>query len=261
MTKSSDKSEKVGITAADFMAEARALTLEGMRKRAAGNRPSALDRLNELLGQKPNIGKDEARQVAQPQLVAPVETIPTQSVKPAPLSPDEAIAAALAESEARKEWLAAEIEECKARDAKLSALSPDVANMARKRMGLPPRSNAPKPLTPVRGVSVPIPPRTPASAAPEPASTPAVVVAASTPAPSASAPAVSRPEPVAPPAESKEARQASRYQACISAGLPMPTDTYASLPRGIGKLAKDEGITRQAFAEDVKAHIGRLHGR
>lgn len=201
MTKSSDKSEKAGITAADFMAEARALTLEGMRKRAAGNRPSALDRLNELLGQKPATGKDEARQVTQPQPVTTVETISTQPVKPAPLSLDEAVAAATAESKAKKEWLAAEIEECKARDAKLSALSPDAANMARKLMGLPPRSNAPKPLTPVRGVSVPTPPRTPASAAPEPASTPIEEAAAPIPAPSASAPAVAPPEPVAAPAD------------------------------------------------------------
>lgn len=41
----------------------------------------------------------------------------------------------------------------------------------------------------------------------------------------------------------------------------MPTNDYARLPRGIGKLAKWEGITRQAFAEDVKAHIRRLNGR
>lgn len=196
MTKSSDKSEKAGITAADFMAEARALTLEGMRKRAASNRPSALDRLNELLGQEPTIGKDEARRVTQPQPVAPAETIPMQPMKPAPLSPDEAIAAALAKSEAKKEWLAAAVAECEARDAKLSALPPDDANVARKLMGLPLRSNAPKPLTPVRGVSTPIPPRTPASAAPEPASAPIEETAAPMPAPGASAPAVSLAEPV-----------------------------------------------------------------
>jgi hypothetical protein len=74
----------------------------------------------------------------------------------------------------------------------------------------------------------------------------------------------SPPEPTPLPTvavESQEARQARRYQACIAAGLSMPTDTYAHMPRGIGTLAKREGITRQAFAEDVKAHIGRLHGR
>lgn len=80
-------------------------------------------------------------------------------------------------------------------------------------------------------------------------------------APSAS-PAVC-PEAVAVPAvpEAKEARQARRHQMCIDAGLPMPTDTYAHLPRGVGALARAEGITRQAFAEDVRAHIGRLYGR
>jgi hypothetical protein len=84
---------------------------------------------------------------------------------------DEAIAAAVAEHKAKKEWFAAAVAECEARDAKLSALSPDVANMARKLMGLPPRSNAPKPLTPVRAVSAPMatPPRTPAEAVPRPA--------------------------------------------------------------------------------------------
>lgn len=98
-------------------------------------------------------------------------------------------------------------------------------------------------------------------AAPEPASAPAVAAVAPTPA-SASAPAVAVPERVAlPPAESKEARQARRYQACIDCGLKMPTDTYTRLPTGINRLAEHERITRQAFAEDVKAHIGRLHGR
>ena len=61
--------------------------------------------------------------------------------------------------------------------------------------------------------------------------------------------------------ESQKQRQARRYQACIDAGLTMPTDDYSHLPRGIGKLAKAEGITRQAFAEDVKAHIRQLNGR
>ena len=61
--------------------------------------------------------------------------------------------------------------------------------------------------------------------------------------------------------ETSEQRQARRYGACISAGLKMPTDDYSHLPRGIGKLAKAEGITRQAFSDDVKAHIRRLNGR
>ncbi|RVT52748.1 hypothetical protein [Rubrivivax albus] len=65
------------------------------------------------------------------------------------------------------------------------------------------------------------------------------------------------------PAEetSQAQRQARRYQMCVDAGLVMPTNDYASLPRGISALAKQEGITRQAFSEDVKAHIRRLNGR
>jgi hypothetical protein len=62
-------------------------------------------------------------------------------------------------------------------------------------------------------------------------------------------------------AESQRVRQERRYQMCVDADLPMPTDDYARLPRGIGALAKREGITRQAFAEDVKAHIRSLNGR
>lgn len=56
-----------------------------------------------------------------------------------------------------------------------------------------------------------------------------------------------------------EDRQARRYQMCVDAGLKMPVDDYAPLPRGIGKLADQEGIARQSFSEDVKAHIRRLH--
>lgn len=61
--------------------------------------------------------------------------------------------------------------------------------------------------------------------------------------------------------EPQEHRQARRYQACIDAGLKMPNDDYSHLPRGIGKIAKCEGITRQAFTDDVKAHIRRINGR
>ncbi|MEX8501827.1 MAG: hypothetical protein AB3X41_02125 [Leptothrix ochracea] len=63
------------------------------------------------------------------------------------------------------------------------------------------------------------------------------------------------------PSKTTENRQARRYQMCLDAGLTMPTDDYAHLPRGIGALARQEGITRQAFSEDVKAHIRRLNGR
>lgn len=74
------------------------------------------------------------------------------------------------------------------------------------------------------------------------------------------------PEPVqAAPAnnakESPEQRQARRYQMCIDAGLKMPDNDYAPLPRGIGELARREGITRPAFSEDLKKHINRLNGR
>jgi hypothetical protein len=62
-------------------------------------------------------------------------------------------------------------------------------------------------------------------------------------------------------AETTEQRQARRYQACIDAGITVPTNDYAHLPRGVGNLARKEGISRQAFTEDVKAHIRRLNGR
>jgi hypothetical protein len=59
----------------------------------------------------------------------------------------------------------------------------------------------------------------------------------------------------------KEGRQAQRYEECKKDGLVMPDNTYAALPRGIGKVAKRLGISRQALSEDVKAHIGRIYGR
>ncbi|MDD2729175.1 hypothetical protein [Malikia sp.] len=58
-----------------------------------------------------------------------------------------------------------------------------------------------------------------------------------------------------------EQRRARRFQMCIDAGLKMPGNDYASLPRGIAEIAKQEGITRQSLAEDLKAHIRRLHDR
>lgn len=56
-------------------------------------------------------------------------------------------------------------------------------------------------------------------------------------------------------------RQERRYRACIDAGLTMPTDDYAHLPHGVKALARKEGISRQAFSEDLKAHIRRLSGK
>lgn len=70
-------------------------------------------------------------------------------------------------------------------------------------------------------------------------------------------------EPQAAPmvAANAEQRQARRWQMCIDAGLPMPQDTYAQLPRGIKEIAKAENITRQALAQDLNAHRERLFGK
>lgn len=62
-------------------------------------------------------------------------------------------------------------------------------------------------------------------------------------------------------AETASERRARRYRMCVDAGLEMPTSSYEHLPKGIGKLAEREGVTRQAFSEDVKAHIDALNGR
>ena len=61
--------------------------------------------------------------------------------------------------------------------------------------------------------------------------------------------------------ETAEQRQKRRYQMCIDAGLKLPDNDYARLPSGISDVAAQEGITRQAFSEDVKAHINRMRGR
>ncbi len=61
--------------------------------------------------------------------------------------------------------------------------------------------------------------------------------------------------------ESKVERQARRYQMCIDAELTMPDNDYSPMPRGIGEVARREGIKRQSFVEDVKAHINRMNGR
>ncbi|RCX08253.1 hypothetical protein [Extensimonas vulgaris] len=71
------------------------------------------------------------------------------------------------------------------------------------------------------------------------------------------------PAPVEPvvTALTQEQRQAKRWQMCIDAELAMPTDTYAHLPRGIGKVAKELRITRQALQQDLNAHRERLFGK
>ena len=48
-----------------------------------------------------------------------------------------------------------------------------------------------------------------------------------------------------------------RWQMCIDAGLTMPDTDYKPLPKGIGLLAKKEGISQQAFSKSVKAHLAR----
>ena len=76
-----------------------------------------------------------------------------------------------------------------------------------------------------------------------------------------SVPVVPIPERKTPPRETAEQRQARRYQMCVDAGLTMPTDDYAHMPDGIKEIAKREGIRRQSFVQDLKAHINRLNPR
>lgn len=64
-----------------------------------------------------------------------------------------------------------------------------------------------------------------------------------------------------PQKESAIERQSRRHQACIDAGLELPTNDYRRLPDGIRHLADREGVSRQQFAKDVKAHINRLYPR
>jgi hypothetical protein len=75
---------------------------------------------------------------------------------------------------------------------------------------------------------------------------------------SAPEPQAATPAPVV--AGGAEQRQARRWQMCLDAGLSMPQDTYAQLPRGINEIAKAERITRQALAQDLNAHRERLFG-
>lgn len=46
-------------------------------------------------------------------------------------------------------------------------------------------------------------------------------------------------------------RQTRRYQACIDAGLKFSESGFGHKLRGISKLATAEGITRQAYQDDV----------
>jgi hypothetical protein len=67
--------------------------------------------------------------------------------------------------------------------------------------------------------------------------------------------------PQAATSQTQEQRQADRWRRCVDAKLEMPTDTYSHLPRGIGKIAKELGITRQALQQDLNAHRERLFGK
>ena len=59
-----------------------------------------------------------------------------------------------------------------------------------------------------------------------------------------------------PQAETRVQRQDRRLQACETAGLNFK-DCGARLPDGVGKVADNEGVTRQAFSSDVKAALER----
>lgn len=65
------------------------------------------------------------------------------------------------------------------------------------------------------------------------------------------------PQP-APATETKVERQDRRLKMCIDAGLKMPTSAVGRLPDGVGRLAEEEeGVTRQAFTDDVKEALAR----
>ena len=60
-----------------------------------------------------------------------------------------------------------------------------------------------------------------------------------------------------PKGETTEQRQDRRLAQCEKAGLAMTKQAAHRLPNGVGDLAATEGISRQAFSEDVKAAIRR----
>jgi uncharacterized membrane protein len=66
-----------------------------------------------------------------------------------------------------------------------------------------------------------------------------------------------------PPRESAEERQDRRLRLCEARGLVfMPGDPTASgyrMPTGVGNLAGEERVTRQAFTEDVKKALKRRY--
>jgi hypothetical protein len=56
--------------------------------------------------------------------------------------------------------------------------------------------------------------------------------------------------------ETKEQRQDKRLQACIDAGMVMPVSHKGRL-EGVGFVAAELGITRQALTPDVRAALKR----
>lgn len=62
-------------------------------------------------------------------------------------------------------------------------------------------------------------------------------------------------------AEAAIDRQDRRLAACLAKGLKMPTDEWSHLPAGVGQLAKLEGVTRQAFSQDVRAALSREYAK
>ena len=49
------------------------------------------------------------------------------------------------------------------------------------------------------------------------------------------------------------------YLKCVEYGLTMPTELLRPMPRGISKVAKILGMTRQSLTESVKKHIDAIH--
>ena len=60
-------------------------------------------------------------------------------------------------------------------------------------------------------------------------------------------------------AEDSIARQDRRLKSCEDAGLKLPITTYEHLPKGVGELAKADGVSRQAFSQDVKKALSRRY--
>ena len=63
------------------------------------------------------------------------------------------------------------------------------------------------------------------------------------------------------PMETKEQRQERRLAECEAAELVMPRSSRGRLPDGVGALAEEQGISRQAFSSDVKGALKRREDR